>query len=240
MIHSPRRVPCKATVISGIPKGMSEEQRLLIRAMVNKWTADHKDEQLPLQLASLAERAGLPPEKEAGTPTRRGKKDKITINTPSAIDGAIPGVLKGFRFVITGTWPELGGGHGLISGRLRLKSCIKKFGDSVTSNYSCLTNFLVVCDNPGSKNVIKAHEKKLSIINTGQLTKIMVGELMIDNLRAGDYPKAARMVLEAKNIQVQRHPNPSSSDTQAAGGPDEDELLGHFSTVEQVMKNNFK
>ena len=95
----------------------------------------------------------------------------------------------------------------------------------ITTNYSWLTNFLVVGDNPGSKTVIKAHKKKLKIIDIDQLTRIMVGELMINNLRAEDYPKAARRVLEAKNIQVQCHPNPSSSDTQAVGGSDEDKFL---------------
>jgi NAD-dependent DNA ligase len=204
---------------------MSWEQKSLIRAMVNKWTADHKDEQLPPQLAILAERTGFLPEKAACTPTQRGKKDKVSINTPSATDRDIPGSLKGFHFVMTGSWPELGGGHGLTSGRLSLKSRIEKFGGSVTSNYSWLTNFLVVGDNPGSKMVIEAHKKKLKIININQLTRIMVGELMINDLRAEDYPEAARTVLEAKNIQVQRHPNPSSSDTQAAGGSDEDKFL---------------
>jgi hypothetical protein len=225
MIHSSWKVTPKATVSSGIPKGMSDEQRSSIRAMVDKWTAAHEDEQLPPRLAALAERAGLSPEKAAGTPTRMGKTDKVHINTPSAIDGAIPGSLKGSYFVMTGTWPELGGGHGLTSGRLHLKSCIEKFGSLVTSNYSCLTNFLVVGDNPGSKKVIKAHERKLKIIDINQLTKIMMGELMTNDLRAEDYPKAAKTVLEAKNIQVQRHPNSSSSETQAADGTDEDECL---------------
>jgi hypothetical protein len=102
MIHSPRKVTRTATANSGIPKGMSWEQKLSIRAMVNKWTADHEDEQLPPQLAALAERIGFLPEKAACTPTRRGKKDKVSVNTPPATDGAIPGSLKGFRFVMTG------------------------------------------------------------------------------------------------------------------------------------------
>jgi BRCT domain type II-containing protein len=112
-----------------------------------------------------------------------------------------------------------------MSGRLQLKSRIEKFGGLVTSNYSRLTNFLVVGDNPGSRKFIEAHEKKLKIIDVDQLTKLMVGELIINNLKAEDYPAAARTVLEAKNIQVQRHPNPSSSVTQAADGTDEDRFL---------------
>ncbi len=45
-----------------------------------------------------------------------------------------------------------------------------------------------------------------------------MGELAIINLVTDDYPEAAIMVLEAKNIQVQRHPNSSHSDTQATEG----------------------
>ena len=45
-----------------------------------------------------------------------------------------------------------------------------------------------------------------------------MGELAIINLATEDYPEAAITVLEAKNIQVQRHPNSSCSDTQAAEG----------------------
>jgi hypothetical protein len=37
----------------------------------------------------------------------------------------------------------------------------------------------------------------------------MVGGLLIKDLVAEDYPGVAIMVLEAINIQVQHHPNPS-------------------------------
>jgi hypothetical protein len=190
MIHSSQKVTCMVTADSGFPKEMSEEQKVPIRVMVDEWKADHNNEQLSLQLAALAEQAGLQPEMGAGTPTRGGKKYKANVNTPSATDGAIPGCIKGLRFVMTGTWPDLGGGQGLTSGSLQLKSRIEKFGGSVTSNYSCLTNFLVVGDNPGSRKVIEAHEKKLKIIDVDQLTKLMVGELIINNLKAEDYPAA--------------------------------------------------
>jgi BRCT domain type II-containing protein len=122
--------------------------------MVKEWTADHKDKPLPPQLAALAARAGLVLGKVASTPSRRGKKDKVKVNTPSASEGAIANCLKGIRFVLLGTWPNLGGGQGLTSGKLCLKSCIKKFGGLVTSQFSCLTNFLVVGTNPGPKKII--------------------------------------------------------------------------------------
>ena len=161
----------------------------------------------------------------ASTPSQRGKKDKVKVDTPAASEGAIADSLKGLRFVLLGTWPDLGGGRGLTSGKLCLKSRIEKFGGLVTSNYSCLTNFLVAGTNPGPKKIINAHKRKLKIIDINQLTKIMVGELVIKDLVAEDYPEVAITVLEAGNIQVQRHPNQSRSDTQTAEGTAGDDTL---------------
>jgi BRCT domain type II-containing protein len=72
---------------------------------------------------------------------------------------------------------------------------------------------LVIGTSPGPKKVIEAQEKKVKIIDIDKLTKIIVGKLAIVDLATDDYPKAAITVLEAKNIQVQRHPNSSRSDT---------------------------
>jgi hypothetical protein len=58
----------------------------------------------------------------------------------------------------------------------------------------------------------------VKIIDIVQLTNIIVGELAIADLVAEVYPEAARTVLEADNVQVQRHPNSSHPDTQAAEG----------------------
>jgi hypothetical protein len=95
---------------------MTEEQKFKITSMVDEWTADHIDELPPPQLAALAARAGLMLEKVASTPSQRGKKDKVKVNTPAASEGAIADSLKGLRFVLLGTWPDLGGGQGLTSG----------------------------------------------------------------------------------------------------------------------------
>jgi hypothetical protein len=218
MLHSPKKVTRTATVHSGIPKEMTEEQKFKITSMVNEWTADHIDEPPPPQLATLAARAGLMLEKVASTPSQRGKKDKVKVDTPAASEGAIADSLKGLWFVLLGTWPDLGGGQGLTSGKLCLKSRIKKFGGSITAMFSCLTNFLVIGTSPGPKKVIEAHKKKVKIIDIDKLTKIIVGELAIVNLATDNSPEAAITVLEAKNIQVQRNPNSSRSDMQAAEG----------------------
>jgi hypothetical protein len=41
MLHSPKKVTPTATVHSGIPKEMTEEQKFKITSMVEEWTADH-------------------------------------------------------------------------------------------------------------------------------------------------------------------------------------------------------
>jgi hypothetical protein len=227
MLHSPKKVTRTATAHSGIPKEMTEEQKFKITSMVDEWMADHIDEPPPPQLAALAAHVGLTLEKVASTPSQRGKKDKVKVDTPAASEGAIADSLKELRFVLSGTWPDLGGGQGLTSGKLCLKSRIEKFGGSVTAMYSCLTNFLVVGTSPGPKKVIEVHEKKVKIIDINQLTKIIVGGLAIIDLATEDYPETAIMVLEAKNIQVQHHPNSSRSDTQAAEGTVGDSTLEH-------------
>jgi hypothetical protein len=215
-----------ATAHSGIPMEMTKDQRYRITSMVKEWTEDHKDEPLPPQLAALAARAGLALGKVASTPSQMGNKDKVKVNTPSASEGAITNYNKGIRFVLSSTWPDLGGSQGLASNKLCLKSRIEKFGGLVILQFSCLTNFLVIGTNPGPKKIIKTHERKVKIINIVQLTNIIVGELAITDLVAEVYPEAARTVLEAKNIQVQCHPNSSCPDTQAtegtAGGPSND------------------
>ncbi len=122
MLHSPKKLTHTATAHSGIPKEMTKDQRDTITSMVEEWTADHKDKPLPPQLAALAARAGLALGKVASTPSRRGEKDKVKVDTPSASEGAIINCLKGIKFVLLGTWPDLGGGQGLTSGKLYLRT----------------------------------------------------------------------------------------------------------------------
>ncbi len=110
MIHSPKKVTCTAKVHSWIPKEMTEEQKSSIRSMVDEWTADHKDEQLPPQPATLAARAGLMLKKVVSTPSQMGKKDKVKANTPAASEGAIADSLQGLGLSCQAhglTWEEV-------------------------------------------------------------------------------------------------------------------------------------
>ena len=65
------------------------------------------------------------------------------------MNGAIGGVLDGKRLVLTGVFPELGGGTGLSLGKDRTTAMIESFGGKVTSAVSGKTDFVLVGKDPG-------------------------------------------------------------------------------------------
>eukprot|EP00158_Paraphelidium_tribonemae_P005185 Partr_v1_DN27219_c0_g1_i1_m38967 len=68
--------------------------------------------------------------------------------------------LKGKTLVLTGLFPEVGGGVGLSLGKSRMTKIIESFGGRVTSAVSGLTDFLVVGQSPGLSKVSKAQSQK--------------------------------------------------------------------------------
>jgi hypothetical protein len=69
-------------------------------------------------------------------------------------------------FVLSGTWPKLGGGQGLKLGKDKLKALIKKYEGHITPGFLGLTNTLVVGENPGEKMVLEAYERSLGSSTT--------------------------------------------------------------------------
>ena len=100
---------------------------------------------------------------------------QFKLLTPG-VDGAIEGRLKEKRFVVTGVFPELGGGFGLNLGRDRLKAMIESFDGKVTSSISRKTDYVIVGDEPGEKRLEEARSKRKPIINRSTLYKILTGE----------------------------------------------------------------
>jgi hypothetical protein len=68
-------------------------------------------------------------------------------------------VFQGKRFVLTGTFPEIGGGTGLTQGKDRVKAMIEAFGGRVTGSVSGKTNVLVVGKEPGMSKVTQARDR---------------------------------------------------------------------------------
>lgn len=85
------------------------------------------------------------------------QKQSFVIPIPGK-DGAPRGSLVGQTFVITGTFPEVGGGEGLQLGKDRVKKMITSFGGKVASSVSGKTDVLVVGKDPGFSKVSKARK----------------------------------------------------------------------------------
>lgn len=64
-----------------------------------------------------------------------GGKVRFEIPRPG-VNGAVPNVLAGKKFVLTGIFPEVGGGSGLDLGKERAKQMIESFGGRVTTGVS--------------------------------------------------------------------------------------------------------
>ncbi len=73
-------------------------------------------------------------------------------------------VFNGQRFVLLGTWPGLEGSQGITLGKEMVKAVIERHGGQVTTDFSRLTNFLVIGEKSGQKKVLNAHERGIQII----------------------------------------------------------------------------
>ena len=117
------------------------------------------------------------------------------------IDGAVSNtILNGIRFVLTGTFPELGGGEGLKLGKDKAKVMIESFGGKknaflsytssvlvhdttylvfiigkVTTGLSAQTDILLVGYEPGRRKIKEAKEKGIDIIDLGILDALLTG-----------------------------------------------------------------
>jgi len=71
------------------------------------------------------------------------KKAAFVVPVPGVGKG-VADALDGFRFVLTGIFPELGGGSGLGLGKKKAENIITSFGGKVTGSISGKTNYLLV------------------------------------------------------------------------------------------------
>jgi BRCT domain type II-containing protein len=116
------------------------------------------------------------------------KKVKFTIPKPG-VNGGVAGVLNGKRFVLTGVFPEVGGGTGLSLGKDRVTSMIESFGGVVTSAVSGKTNFLLVGAEPGRSKVSKADEKGIPLIDLIALNRLLLGQATLEATASAPPPR---------------------------------------------------
>ncbi|KAG2485002.1 hypothetical protein HYH03_016205 [Edaphochlamys debaryana] len=82
---------------------------------------------------------------------------------------------KGRTFVLTGIFPELGGGAGLDLGKDRCRALIESFGGRVTGSVSGKTNFLVVGQEPGASKVGQARARGVKLVDVMALKAELEG-----------------------------------------------------------------
>jgi len=91
------------------------------------------------------------------------------------VDGAIPDILEGVKFVLTGIFPEFGEGQGLDIGKEQVKTMIKSFGGVVTSKVSGKTDVVVVGNKPGIMKLTKGMTKKTRFVDLRNLILVIKG-----------------------------------------------------------------
>ncbi|CAN0216891.1 unnamed protein product [Scytosiphon promiscuus] len=97
------------------------------------------------------------------------------------VNGAPRDFLKGKTVVMTGIFPEIGGGAGLNLGKDRLRSMCESFGARVTSAISGKTDMLIVGKEPGASKVSKASSSaKCQLVSLADLTLSIQGEQRLE------------------------------------------------------------
>ena len=91
-----------------------------------------------------------------------GARNHFVLPRPG-VNGAQAGALNNKTFVLTGIFPEVGGGVGLNLGKDRVKAMIESFGGRVTAGISGVTNVLLVGAEPGAVAVKKARERNIQM-----------------------------------------------------------------------------
>mmetsp|Transcript_13473 Transcript_13473/g.16454 ORF Transcript_13473/g.16454 Transcript_13473/m.16454 type:complete len:636 (-) Transcript_13473:299-2206(-) len=86
-------------------------------------------------------------------------RKRFVVPKPGENGASGASVFSGKTFVLTGLFPEVGGGFGLSMGKDKVKSMVQSFGGRVTGSISGKTNVLVVGKDPGMSKVSKARAK---------------------------------------------------------------------------------
>ncbi|KAK3268662.1 hypothetical protein CYMTET_22847 [Cymbomonas tetramitiformis] len=99
---------------------------------------------------------------------RAGGGGRLVVPVPGR-GGAVANSLVDETFVLTGIFPELGGGAGLELGKERARAMIERFGGRVTSAVSGKTTVLLVGQEPGFSKVSQAREKGVRLMTLDDL-----------------------------------------------------------------------
>lgn len=110
-----------------------------------------------------------------------GQRSFYVVPHPG-VNGARVDALKGKTIVMTGVFPEIGGGMGLNQGKDRLKSMCESFGARVRSAVSGKTDLLIVGKEPGASKVGKASASgKCQLVSLADLTLTLQGTQQLES-----------------------------------------------------------
>lgn len=140
----------------------------------------------------------------------KGGKQQFVVPLPDSN----PECLNGKTIVLTGIFPEIGGGVGLNLGKDRMKRMIKSFGGKVTSAVSGRTDYLIVGQEPGMSKVSKAREMpKCQLVSPRDLVRSIEGQAELKELPA---PEISSFSTGFRNNGLALLP--SREDNEAAAG----------------------
>ena len=78
----------------------------------------------------------------------------------------------------------------------------------------------------------------MKIITIDHLNDLILGDFTLEDLTPADYPSSVNVVLDAKKIQVQCHPQSSVQQEQAQEGTARDSPIGHEDVAAGVGHSN--
>ena len=125
-------------------------------------------------LVAVAKSVGEGEDGATSTSALALKKEKFVPPVPGVGKGVV-GALDGLRFVLTGTFPEIGGGSGLGLGKKKTEAFIESFGGKVTGSISGKTDYLLAGKDPGMSKVRKANENGITRLNLDDLKHLCFG-----------------------------------------------------------------
>lgn len=171
-------------LLSGVAELNDEQLEEFVRHAKNPkhWARKTKRSVRPLPRTTVATTS----DSTAVARVRKDGKKAFVIPVPGR-NGALADVLKGKTVVLTGVFPEVGGGAGLSLGKAKVKAMVQSFGGRVTGSISGKTDMLVVGKNPGFSKVSNARHRGLRLITLHDLKQHVEGTLL-ENV---DAPKIA-------------------------------------------------
>jgi len=186
--------------LCGVKELSAAERKKVARYVMEKvhWTFGGAKDKVNKKPAAVAADAGTGKSSDSIVLAGAEKK-QFVIPVPGK--GAPKASLAGKSFVITGTFPEVGGGAGFKLGKDRVKKMILSFGGKVSSSISGKTDVLVVGKQPGASKVKNAQKtKKISMVSIvdvkagimrGSLTAGSAKPLVIKDFARGFGPRRA-------------------------------------------------